>query len=201
METKAAAHTLEMHYPDDDPIWVEDDSPKRCKHSTHSKQCNFSKFEGQEYCKYHVHIYNYNFRKQAKLKKYRLFAHHCRVEEFVVNPQLKDLCEEIGILNMTLETLLNQCHTPWDIITNQTRIESLVERIAKTTTINIRLQTLLGKTMDQTTIGSLMDAVSKAIIDENLTDEQLKRIGQKVGFALAESEKQAQTTALLEYKP
>lgn len=165
-------------------LMVEDDAPNRCQHSRAYNQCKYNVLPNRSYCQYHIALYDKEFRKTSRLKKYKLVQHYMRVDELVSSPELKNLSEEIGILNMTLETLVNQCHTPWDLQINQHRIESLVEKIAKTTQINQRLQTAIGKTLDETTLASLMDAVTKAIIDENLPEDSLKRISQRIAKAL-----------------
>ncbi len=195
MDSSTAAAAGKHYYDAPDPIMVEMDSVYRCQHSG-INQCQYHTLEGQAYCKYHIGVYNANFRKAARLKKYKLTQHYMRVDEFVCNPELKNLSEEIGILSMTLESLLNQCHTPFDLQINQSRIESLIEKIAKTTQVNARLQSMIGKALDATTLASLLDAISQAIIDENLTEEQLKRISQKTAVALEKSRDDAARLAL-----
>ena len=194
-DNKTVAQAGERYFEADEPVQVELDSKYRCQYSN-GNQCFYHTMEGQNYCKNHIATVNPNFRKAVRLKKYKLTQYYMRVEEFVSNPQLKDLSEEIGILNMTLETLLNQCHTKWDLEMKSQRIESLIEKIAKTVQINARLQSMLGKALDQTTLATLLDAISLAICEENLNTEQLKRIGVKTAAALGRSQEQAAKLAL-----
>jgi len=173
------------------PEFVEDDSPRRCQHSRRVNQCKFGSVQGQEFCAYHIALHNPQYRKQNRLKKYRLVQHYARIDELCTNPEIKNLNEEIGILNLLLETLLNECHTPWDFQINHTRIESLVEKISKTMILSHKLQTLTGQMLDRQTLATFVDEVIKAISDEIQDAETLKRLGDKIGTAV----EKAQTTS------
>lgn len=164
---------------------VTEDSPERCEFTGRKGQCRYQKIAGATMCPYHTHMGNPENMRRAKTRKYRLLQHYARVADFTSSPELKNLSEEIGILNFTLETLLNQCRTPWDLQVNQNRIESLVEKITRTTQINIKLQHQIGKVLDENALATFVDVLSKAIIDEKLSDEQIIRISQKMGEALA----------------
>lgn len=191
---QTVAEAGQVAYDIPDPQRVEESSPNRCQYSS-IMQCSYHKAEGQNYCKYHLPMMNANFRKVQKVKKYRLTQMFMRVEEFASNPELKNLNEEIAVLNATLENLMGQCHTPFDMIMNQTRLENLVEKIAKVTLMNLRIQEKIGKALDEVTLSYLMDVVSKAITDEALTDEQLIRISKKIGDGISKSKEMASQKA------
>lgn len=177
------------------PQRVEDDSPKRCQHSRIVNQCNFGSVEGQTYCAYHIALHVPQYRKQNRLKKYKLVQHYARIDELCSNQDVKNLNEEVGILNYSLETLLNQCHTPWDIQVNQHRIESLVEKISKTMLLSHKLQTLTGQVLDKQTLAIFVDDVLKVISDEIQDAETLKRIGNKIGDAVEKAQTNAASSA------
>lgn len=183
MDNSTVAQVGKVGYTPEESVLVDQDSPMRCQHS-HNRQCNYKKIEGQNYCSYHIALYNPNFRKQQRLKKYRLTQMYMRVEEFVTNPELKNLSEEIAILNNTLEVVTSQCHTPFDVIINAARVESLVEKIAKVTQANQRIMMMAGKALDEVSLSFLVDTFTNALIDEALPEETLKRIAQKVSEGL-----------------
>lgn len=179
------------------PVYVEEDAKNRCQHSKIVNQCRFGAVEGQIYCEYHVALHIPAFRKQSRLKKYKLLQHYTRIEEMVSSPEIKNLTEEIGILQYTLETLMNQCHTPWDLQINQSKIESLVEKIQKTMLVGHKLQTLTGQVMDKQTLSILMDEVVRIITEENLPAETLARIGTKIGVSIEKATQNAINVATI----
>lgn len=178
------------------PEIVEEGAANRCQHSKRVNQCQYEVIQGQQYCRYHAPLYLVQYRKKNQLRKYNLVCHHARVHELATNPEARNLAEEIGILEHTLEVLMNQCHTPWDIQVNQHKIESLVEKIAKTMTMAHKLQAAMGQVLDQQSLATFVDKIVKAISD-NVTDPiALKNIGLAVANAMNEAKAESSATAI-----
>ncbi len=167
-----------------DPEILEEDSPFRCQHSKKYNQCRYEKMDNEEYCKYHIACHNSAYRKPSQLKRYKLVQHYTRINEIMGLENFKSMREEIGILQVTLETLMNQLHTPWDIQVNQHKIESLVEKIAKVQILNHKMEASLGQVLDRQTLATFIDEII-VVISAEITDPTiLQRIGVKISGAM-----------------
>lgn len=196
--TRTTAEALDHLLEVPPPTMVEEDAKNRCQHSKafSANQCRYETLQGQTYCRYHAPLYLKEYRKKNQLRKYNLICQHARVSELVANPEARNLAEEIGILEHTLEVLMNQCHTPWDVQVNQHKIESLVEKIAKTMTMAHKLQAAMGQVLDQQSLATFVDKIVKAISD-NVTDPTaLKNIGTAVAVAMQEAKAESSATAI-----
>src|SRR4051812_44358846 len=89
----------------------EETDPNRCQgliqKGTNGGQCYYKAVPGSQFCLMHGGGKQADENKRAGLKNYRLQQYGERVGDFANNPEIKNIREEIGILRMTLETLLN----------------------------------------------------------------------------------------------
>lgn len=167
--------------------------PNRCQGVTSNGQCLSLASPGAKFCSFHGPGAVKQVKTQA-LRNFRLTQYQSRVGEFADNDQLKSLREEIGIVRMVLETVLNQCQTPVDLLMNTTKISNLIGQIEKLVVSCHRLEEKTGLLMDAT--GALVLANSLIdIISEHVTDEAaLEAVSSKILAAIAKKPENAQTS-------
>jgi len=151
------------------------EDPRRCqKVMRRTGQCTLVVVEGEKYC--YAHINNQlTQRRKHDVAQYRVQLYQQRLSEFADSDQIKSLREEIGILRLTLETLLNRCLSPNDLIINSNRIADLTTRIQKLVESAQRLELSTGFLMDKTTLERILAHVI-SICDRRIPDEATKRL-------------------------
>ena len=88
---------------------------------------------------------------KKRLHDYRLQIWQERLDEFTESEHVKTLRGEIGVLRLTLETVLQQCRTPADLIMYSTKIADLsikIERLVRTCNA---AEAQMGMMMDRAT--------------------------------------------------
>lgn len=184
-----------------DLVRVEDGDPRRCQFSNGIGQCPYISVDDRKdqltskYCAAHIHLYDASFRKDMKLKRYRLSQYHARVGELFKDDEFKSLREEIAILRMLLEQLMNQLQSPWDFMVYGSRVENVIEKIGRLTIMGHKLETSLGQVLDKSTLATFVDEVIKIISDEVSDQEALKRISSKIGGAVEQCSARAAAAA------
>lgn len=162
------------------PITDEFD-PERCQgmlrsRGAHVGQCTFKAIPGTQHCHYHRTTGSVGVERRKELNNYRLEKWRERVGELANNDALKNLNEEIGILRITLESILNRCSDASELELNANKIGDLILKIEKLVTSCQRLEQqtghMLGKSQVITLAGRLSEIVEK-VISENVKDQDL----------------------------
>ena len=125
---------------------VEPDSPNRCQAVTNLGQCMNSRLEGSEFCAVHT---NRVAEAKKALHSYQLTKWRAQVQSHTEHDAVRSLVGEIGILRLTLETLLNQCESANDLIIHSNRIGELATKIEKTVGSCIRLEEKTGSSLSK----------------------------------------------------
>ncbi len=179
------------------PEIVDEDSPNRCIHQRGGgSQCRLEIIPNEKYCLYHIKLHEARYRPEQKLKRFRLCQHHARVNELAYSQDAISLEEHAGMLDVLLEELWNQCHTPWDFQVNQAKIENLVEKISKIKLTSVKLQVLMGQSLGKPVLAELSDNWLKIISEEIKDTDVLKRLSTKFGEALEKAADKSKSNAL-----
>lgn len=165
-----------------------EDDPKRCQ-STATKfgQCPYKATEGNIFCQMHS---GHNSSQIEKSKRaYQLQRWQQRVDDHADGDQAKSLRGEIGILRMTLETVITQCKDETQLLMYAPRISDLVTRIEKVVSSCHRLEEQTGMLLDREAalrIGmQIVEIVSRFVTDEGA----LSSIGDEIVSAILASMK------------
>lgn len=153
----------------------EPDAPNRCQaiHKTHG-QCPYSAVEGSKYCQRHGANKHFEAEKKKTLNMYRLQIWQQRLEEFAESEQATTLRNEIAILRITLEKILNQCHSNNDLLIYSQKISDLAVKIEKLITSSHRIEKSMGQLLDKSTAlnfaGQVVEIISDYIEDPEVID-------------------------------
>lgn len=143
--------------------------PRRCQASGGRGQCDKIAMEGSKYCPIHERASAVDKR---QLKNYRLQTFNTRLSELSTTDHLKSLNEEIGILRLTLESVLNSCKQEVDLIASTDAIGDLVTKIERLVVSCQKLDIQNGQmlTIEQlsTIIDSLIDIISRYVHGDDL---------------------------------
>lgn len=138
---------------------VDADSPERCLHTNHrNTQCMYRKIPGKEFCSKHYNNYT-----KEKVRNYRLSKWQARVEEFSDSSELKSLREEIGILRLTLETVLGRCQDDHELVLYSNRISDMVLKIEKLVSSCHRLEMSTSMLLDKTLVLQIANVIIEII--------------------------------------
>lgn len=143
-------------------------------------QCSYVVSEGSEYCSLHGGNNAALKAKKESLSNYRLAMWQARLDRQTANPNIKGLRDEIGILRIVMEETLNRCETNFDLIANSQRISDLALKITAVVEKCHRLEGSMGQLLDKKTIIQMANTFITIISEENLSEEQLDRIAQKI---------------------
>jgi hypothetical protein len=168
-------------------IRVEADAKDRCQGSCALGQCPYQASPGSKYCPRCGGNSQRDEQKAQSIRNYRLTQFHARVGEFADNDQIKSLREEIGILRMTLETILNRCQTDMEVILFSNKISDTVIKIEKLVATCHKLETATGQTMDQAKAlhfaGTVVEVISRHVKDPEILAAISDEITQIIGEA------------------
>lgn len=151
---------------------VEKNDPRRCQSITGQGQCQLISLEGKVNCIMH------SSKTEARLEKirnYQLTKYQGRLDKLVDNDEIKSLREEIGILRMTLETIVNRCQDENDILVNSNRITMLVTSIEKVVSSCHRLENAAGELLDKTAVigfaQQIITIINNYVVDTDLLEK------------------------------
>lgn len=161
----------------------EPEDPRRCQAVTGKGQCKFLSLEGNTVCRIHVssHARAEN-KKHAEV--YQLTKWRDRLSRLTDESGIKSLRDEIGILRMTLESVVQKCQTDEDLIINATQIGDLVSRVEKLVISCARLEKQTGMMLDKTTalqiagniVSIIGEHVTDPIIIDNISDAIIEKV-------------------------
>lgn len=162
---------------------VAEDSPHRCQANTTNGQCR-SRAVRDGKCP--VHMGSRQAIAKQEIRSYRLGKLQADLEHFVNDDQVKSLRAEIGILKLTLETVLNRCQDATELMMSSQRISDLVGRIEKLVMSCQRLEERTGQMLDRQTV-MLIAARIINILDEHVPAEVLELVGAEIVAAIEEA--------------
>lgn len=142
---------------------------ERCEGTGKEGQCPFCKVEGVSTCARHGANKTLINRKEERLRNYKLAKWKNRVGEFADSPGIKSLRDEIGILRMTLETMLESCSDNMELILYSQRISDLVMKIEKLVVSCDKLESRMGMLLDKKTVLYLAQRYVE-IINDHVSD-------------------------------
>lgn len=145
--------------------------PERCVGIRIGSQCNFKRRPGREMCP----VCDKHFYKQDRKEKtdvYLLTKWRDRLSRLTTDDGIKSLRDEIGIVRMTLESLLNLCSKDEDLVLNSTKICELVGKCEHLVVACQKLEKTTGMMMDKTTALQIASNIV-TIISEFVTDVEV----------------------------
>lgn len=165
-----------------------EDDPNRCQgviQGQNAGQCWFVAVPGCKFCIMHGGGRQANDNKAKELRNYRLTQYACRVGEFSNNPNIKDLRDEIGILRMTLESLLEFCDTPNKLLMYTDKITNLIEKVNKLVESCQRLEEKNNALLDRKVVIVIADSIVTLIGQYIDNPDVLSELGDKICASIA----------------
>lgn len=164
---------------------VEDENdPERCQSNNRDGQCMYKVLTlanggKSKYCPRH------SPGAVANQKNYRFNAQFLpRINDFADNPKLKNLAEEIGLMRMTLETIVNRCKDDMELTLEADRIAKMVREINALVVSCHKLEEATGQVLSKTivvNIGTMVVSIlSKYVEDKSILD----RVGEEIYAAI-----------------
>ncbi len=145
--------------------------PERCQAQVRFGQCDKRSIPGTHLCPLHS---RYSDVQKRELKNYRLDKFNQRVTELSTNDNLKHLNEEIGILRITLESVINSCGgDAQKLIYQSDHVGDLVAKIEKLVVSCQKLDIQNNQMLTIEQLNSLIDSLIN-IISRYLSGDQLK---------------------------
>lgn len=165
-----------------------EDDPNRCQGIAGGKgQCWYVAVPGCKFCIMHGGGKQADENKKSALKNYQLTQYAERVGALATNPNIKDLREEIGILRMTLETVLNQCDTASKLLAYTDKITNLVEKVNKIVESCQRMEEKNNNLLDRKVViviaDSIVTLIGQYIPDPDVLMELGSKICESIGSA------------------
>lgn len=163
------------------------DSPDRCQASfSNGNQCRIKKVEGSDYCVKH----QFRGTNGRSMRLYQIGAYQRRFEDFLNNPNLRSLHEEVGLARMTLESIVRECGADQKkLILFSSKILEMVKGIKETIQACHKLELSMGKLLDKNQIVILAERII-AIIALYVPDPAtLELIGNEILQAVEEISK------------
>lgn len=152
----------------------EPDDPLRCQGvlKAGGTQCHYKRVPGFDFCPMHTGAGIAADRKD-RLAHYKLGKWQARVEDFKNHEELRTMRSEIGILQMTLEVIVNQCEDAHDLMINSDKINAVIARIEKLIPICAKMEENAGITLDKNAVLQLADVIA-VIIGDYVSDSDAK---------------------------
>ncbi len=154
---------------------AEIDSPDRCQGTSKLGQCTFKAIKGSKFCNMHGGAIVANREEAAAMRNLQLTQFRTRMVQLGNSPQLMSLRDEIGILRLTLETVINSCTGPADLIINVPQISVLVGNIERTVkschTIEEKTGHLLSRDQLTQFAAKVVDIILRYITDDDIRRE------------------------------
>ena len=157
-------------------IHCDKDDPDACPICLEKGQITYKVIEGTRACPRHGGNSQLESLRKQSANQYRLQIWQKRVEEFTESEHAKSLRGEIGILKLTLESVLNSCQTASDLLMYSTKIGDLVTRIEKTVASCDRLERNMGMSLDKSTAMKLAADIVELIAEHVQEPETIDAI-------------------------
>jgi hypothetical protein len=121
------------------PVRCTEGDPHRCQASVETGQCPFLAVPPTQYCVLHGNHTIRHDEQEALYQFNRTEVLH-RLAKFRAHPDAMNLTTELGVLRLTLESLLNKCTDNYEFVTQSATITNLVQSIEKTLSTNLKLE-------------------------------------------------------------
>jgi len=112
---------------------------------------------------------------KQNIRNYRLTVLKGRLHQKMDSDAILSLREEVGIARITLEEVLNQCHTETDLLINQQRIVSLVTTIQRTVESCQKVEQKTGHLLSKTQLIAFAQQVIQ-IVSDHIEDPTTRRL-------------------------
>ena len=156
---------------------------ERCQYAA----CKHKKHGLADYCTHHGGAAA-DAQKQVKAANaYRLNVFQARVDELSLDPNIKNLRGEIGILRLLIETKLNNCKDDYDLMLQSSGIAMMITQANSLVTSCHRIETLTGALLDKQSLAEFATRVV-AIITEEVDAEQADIIADRIIAAMPDEE-------------
>lgn len=155
------------------------DPRNRCQAVYAQGQCPNKKVEGSDYCEMHGANKQLEAKSKKSIRDYQLSKWRDKLSRFSESANIKSLNEEVGILRMTLETVLNRCENDHDLILQQANISKLVVDIDRVVNSCTKIEQKMGQYIDQKTLFQFASEMI-ALISDYVKQEKLDEIGKKM---------------------
>lgn len=142
---------MSQHNPEDFQRMDSPGDPDRCQANNKFGQCNLKAMPGKQYCT----IHGANPSQVAKEQTLNSYRTRWRAEiqrKINENQDIYDLTEEIGILRLTLESLLSRCNDDHELAMTAGPISDLVVKIERCVTAFHKLRMTNGNLLDKTAV-------------------------------------------------
>lgn len=170
----------------------EDLSTERChKVLNNGKQCKYHAVNGSRFCAHHGGTIGLKAKERRAIYKTKWAA---QVLEHANHPEILNLTEEIGIIRLTLETLLNTCDSGLELIAQMPQIQRTVNQVQSLVSTCDKIQransTLLSETQLVEIALKLGEQIAACISDED-TITQVRAIIAEVVVGIHIDEEQS----------
>jgi len=152
---------------------------ERCQYHT----CNHKKNGLSSYCTHHGGTKDDLNRQKRAATSYKLSLFQARVDQHALDPNIKNLRGEIGILRMLIETRLNECKDDYDLMLQSAAIATLVTQANALVTSCHRIETLTGQLLDKQSLAEFAVQVVD-IISAEVDPEEADAIAEKIIAAM-----------------
>jgi hypothetical protein len=159
--------------------------PNRCQGITKTGQCPFKAHEGLLYCKMHAGQSLKKLEKQ-EIRNYRLAQWQGRINEFADNDKVKSLREEVGVLRLTLESILDKCKDTQDLLIYAGKICALVLNIEKVVSSCHRLELSTGALLDKTAVVQIAGTIVEIIGRHIRNPDQVSMITSEIMVSISQ---------------
>lgn len=155
----------------------------RCQYNA----CKHEKHGAADYCTHHGGVVADTSIQKKAATAYRLDLFQARVDELAIDPNIKNLRGEIGILRLMIEARLNTCKDDYDLMLQSAAIATLVTQANSLVTSCHRIETLTGQLLDKQTLAEFAVKVVE-IISESVDPEEANEIADKIVRAMPSEE-------------
>ena len=150
------------------------DDPNRCQGATAVGQCTKLSVEGKDRCPMHQGAIS-RINKDL-INGYQLTKWEARLSRLADTNGVRSLRSEIGILKMTLESVVQRCNTDEDLIEQSNKMMALVEKIEKVVLSCNRLEKTTGMMLDKSAALQIAGNICSIIGDHIDDPEVIERI-------------------------
>ncbi len=159
---------------------VDADSHDRCQYIGAQGQCCNKKVQHSEYCPAHGGHKAFQAKEQKQLRNYRLAQFRSRIGELSSSNHILSLREEIGILRMLIESKINICEDPTDLLLVAGPLSDLLMKVEKVVTSCSRLDMKLGRLLDKGRVLQFAQTIVQIVSDEIEDNEILEKISTRI---------------------
>lgn len=142
------------------------DPRNQCQANGGQGQCPFEKANGTDYCPRHQGAGKGT---RQEIRKYAFVMWKQKFEDKADHPGINDLNEEIAVLQMTLESRINNCKDETELLMYSGQITNLIEKIAVVNEKWHKMKMQTNAVMDKQQALAFIQALSE-IIDDVLGD-------------------------------